>query len=121
MKKLLALALTITAVFAFAPTKAEAGNRCRVIGHCNHCHSPVYSYYRHYRAPCGGIRYTWVPSYHSNCHSGSVRYSHSHSYSRPYYRPATRPTSRFHGNFHGNSCRTPSVTFRFGRSAFHFR
>jgi len=107
MKKLLAIAAAATALFAFAPTQAEAGHRSKVIGHCNGCNSNIYSYYRPIRYSDGCVRYAWVPSYHTNCRSRSVHQSHSHSsHGRSYYRPTYRPTPRYYG---GSSCRTPGV------------
>lgn len=114
MKKLIAVAVAVAAVFTLVPTKAEAGYRSKVIGHCNHCNSSIHSYYRPVRYSDGCVRYTWVPSYHSNCSSRSY-HSRSYHYGRSYY----RPTPRYYGSNRG--CSTPGVTLRFGRSSFSFR
>ncbi|MEX2578038.1 MAG: hypothetical protein WD342_03190 [Verrucomicrobiales bacterium] len=91
MKKLLAIAAAAAALFAFVPTQAEAGHRSKVVGHCQHCHGNIHSYYKPVRCSSGYVRWTWVTSHHSHC---APRYSHSPSYYRPtYYRPTYyRPT-----------------------------
>lgn len=95
MKKLIAIAAAIVAVFTLAPATAEAGYKSRVIGKCQHCHGSIYSYYKPVRYSDGCTRYAWVPAYHSNCSSRS-HYAPSSSYysNRSYYRPTYRPAPR---------------------------
>lgn len=128
MKKLLVLAMAVTAILAFAPIEAQAGNsyRSKVLHRCNHCSKNVYAFYRPTRYVGTRAVYGWVPSYHSNCGRTSYRSSgyggssfrfsfgtrnyHNYGYSSGYrYRsiPSIR-TSRSYPSFRGRrygSCR----------------
>lgn len=94
MKKFLAIAAAVAAVFTLAPTKAEAGYQSRVIGTCQHCHGHIYSYYKPIRYSDGCTRYAWVPSYHSNCSSRAHYSAPSYYGNRSYYRPTYRTAPR---------------------------
>ncbi|MCB1231328.1 MAG: hypothetical protein KDN19_13730 [Verrucomicrobiae bacterium] len=71
MKTILAIAAATAALFTFGAPKAEAGPSCQVHSYCDHCHSPIYSYYRPIRYVNNCAVYGWVPSVHTNCHSNS--------------------------------------------------
>lgn len=116
MKKLLTIAAALLALAAFAPTQAEAGNKNRKrIGTCQHCHKPIYSYYKPFRYRDGCVRYRWVPSYHTSCQS---RYTYRPSYNRPSYNYSfTRPYSYGYGGYRPVAPyygRGPSISFHFG-------
>ncbi|MAS96098.1 MAG: hypothetical protein CMO55_23090 [Verrucomicrobiales bacterium] len=97
MKKLLTLTAVLLALFAFAPTQAEAGHKKKKIGTCQHCHKSVYSYYRPYRYN-GHVRYRWVPAHHTACSSRYARKSYN-PYAHRAYNRAPRVT--FHFGFGG--------------------
>ena len=115
MKKLLTIAALAGAFFAFGPTEAEAGYRSKTIGHCSHCGKCIYSYYRPVRLPCGSVRYTWMPAYHTGCSSRhSYRsYRSSPSISIRSYRSYSTP--RYHSYRYS---RGPSISLRFGSSRY---
>ncbi|MDF2374827.1 MAG: hypothetical protein P1U81_01210 [Verrucomicrobiales bacterium] len=122
MKKLIALTAVITAsFFLLAPTSAEAGSyRSKVIGKCGGCGGHIHSFYRPVRLPCGNIRYTWVPSYHSNCGRVSSYRSISRFPSSSYVRRSYVPGT--HG-FVSRSfySRGPGISLRFGSSRGYCR
>ena len=116
MKKLLALAIAVTGILAFAPIEAKAGTtyRSKVLNRCHHCGKNVYAFYRPTRYVGTRAVYGWVPSYHGSCGRSSLSHR-SYGYSGSSFRFSFgTPSYRNNGYSRGYRYRSiPSVrTYR---------
>lgn len=135
MKTILAIAAATVAAFTFGAPEANAGDRCRVHSTCNHCHKPVYSYYRAVRYINATPVYAWVPSLHSSCRSAcattpavrssgvTVRYYSGPSVSTRTHNYGYRSVPSHRSTYSSRSLRSyhvhrsfPSVRFQSSRS-----
>ncbi|MDF1754358.1 MAG: hypothetical protein P1U89_16360 [Verrucomicrobiales bacterium] len=107
MKKFVLFSIVALFFGAFATPKASAQSYApRVINVCPVCHTNVYAYYRPINYG-GVVRYTWVPSYHTNCAARvttPTRYVTKYHRGTP-YRYAVPSHGHHHNHHHSHSTR----------------
>lgn len=121
MKKLLAIAAVMTALFTvgpMAPTTAEAGYRSKVVGKCQHCRGNIYAYYKPVQRYQNRLIYGWVTAAHTQCQSRYLQSRSNYGHSRYSY---TRQGHRYIHPFSSHSYVRPGITLRFGSSRGYCR
>lgn len=127
MKKLFVLIAVVVTLFAFAPTKAEAGPFFR--------HSSFHPYHGHaYRAPVRYYNNRYVrPVYYNQCqprYTGVYRYHpgyrpapyyHAGYRPAPYYNNGYRPAPYYNNGYYNTGYRGPSVSIQTRFGSFYIR